>query len=407
MGRRVPTESAPSSSGQTAAGSGPLSLTILGATGSIGTSTLALVDADPDAFDVMALTANDNAEELAALAIRHRAKLAVVANPARYNDLKAALSGTDIDVAAGEAAIIDAAERPADCVMAAIMGAAGLRASLAALRRGARLALANKECLVCAGDVFMAEVARCDGQLLPVDSEHSAIFQALEGHDRDGLERVTVTASGGPFRTWSREEIEVATLADALNHPNWSMGQKITIDSATMMNKGLELIEARFLFDLAPDQLDVVVHPQSIIHSMVSYADGSVIAQLGMPDMRTPIAYALSWPRRMSADVPRLDLAAMGELTFEKPDEARFPALRLARDAMSAGGGAPAILNAANEIAVGRFLEGRLRFADIARTVETTLDRASARNLDGPADDLDAVIAIDQAARDLACHVIG
>ncbi|MEO1794651.1 MAG: 1-deoxy-D-xylulose-5-phosphate reductoisomerase, partial [Pseudomonadota bacterium] len=295
----------------------------------------------------------------------------------------------------------------ADCVMAAIMGAAGLRASLSALHRGARLALANKECLVCAGDVFMREVQRCEGQLLPVDSEHSAIFQALEGQDRAGLERVTVTASGGPFRTWSKDEIEAATLADALNHPNWSMGRKITVDSATMMNKGLELIEARFLFDLAPEQLDVVVHPQSIIHSMVSYTDGSVIAQLGMPDMRTPIAYALSWPRRMKSDVARLDLAQLRELTFEAPDEAKFPALRLAREAMTTGGGAPAVLNAANEIAVGRFLEGRMRFADIARTVETTLDRASAEGLTGAADDLDAVLAIDHAARDLACHVIG
>ncbi|MEO1321315.1 MAG: 1-deoxy-D-xylulose-5-phosphate reductoisomerase, partial [Pseudomonadota bacterium] len=363
----------------------PQSLSIFGATGSIGTSTLRIVDANPEAFDIVAVTANDSVRELAEIAIRHRAATAVIANPDKYAELKSALAGTHIEPAAGEAAVIAAADRPADCVMAAIMGAAGLRSSLAAIRRGARLALANKECLVCAGDVFMREVAgNNDAVLLPVDSEHSAIFQALEGNARDGVEQVIVTASGGPFRTWTVSEIKAATLDDALKHPNWSMGRKITVDSATMMNKGLELIEARFLFALAPEQLDVVVHPQSIVHSMVAYKDGSVLAQLGMPDMRTPIAYALSWPRRIDIDVPRLDLAELQTLTFERPDEGRFPALRLARSAMTAGGGAPAVLNAANEVAVGAFLDRRIGFTDIARTVETVLDQADAEGLAQP-----------------------
>jgi 1-deoxy-D-xylulose-5-phosphate reductoisomerase len=384
----------------------PLSLTILGATGSIGASTLDLVSQAPDDFDVIAVTANRNAEALARIAIEAGAKHAVVADPDQYEALSRALAGTGITAAAGEDAIVEAAAMQSDCVMAAIMGAAGLRASMAVLERGARLALANKECLVCAGPVFMSASERSSGVLLPVDSEHSAIFQALTGQCRESLEKVTVTASGGPFRTWSAAEIANARPEDALRHPSWSMGRKITIDSATLMNKGLELIEAHFLFDLPPEQLDVVVHPQSIIHSLVSYRDGSVLAQLGAPDMRTPIAYALAWPTRMDADIPRLDLAEIAKLTFERPDHDRFPALGLAMQVMRAGGTAPCVLNAANEVAVEAFLAGGLSFPAIAATVAETLDRADGAGLLRQADTLDTVLEVDSAARGLARDVI-
>ena len=385
----------------------PRSLTILGATGSIGSSTLDLVASDPASFEIVALTANDNADALAHRAIQFRARHAVIANPAQYEALKANLQGTGITCAAGPDALIEAASMPADCVMAAIMGAAGLRASLAALKRGARLALANKECLVSAGSVFMDAAAASDGVLLPVDSEHSAIFQALEGNARSGVEKVIVTASGGPFRTWSIEEMARAKPEDALKHPNWSMGRKITIDSATMMNKGLELIEAHYLFTLQPDELDVVVHPQSIVHSLVSYRDGSVLAQLGVPDMRTPIAYALSWPDRMhAADIPRLELSEIGTLTFERPDETRFPALTLAKAAMQRGGTATGIFNAANEVAVAAFLDRQLSFPGIAACVEHVLERADAHGMLQPSVDLDGVLAADHAARELARDVI-
>lgn len=382
------------------------SISILGATGSIGTSTLDLVAANRDRYRVVAVTANDNVDALADIARRFDAQFAGIANPDRYDDLKRALSGTGVRVGAGEGALVEAAQMDADCVMAAIMGAAGLKSSLAALERGARLALANKECLVSAGPVFMAAAARSAGVLLPVDSEHSAIFQSLAGQCRDRVERVTVTASGGPFRTWSRSEMVDVRPEDALKHPNWSMGRKITIDSATMMNKGLELIEAHFLFDLAPDQLEVVVHPQSIVHSLVSYVDGSVIAQLGAPDMRTPIAYALAWPDRIYADIPRLDLAALATLTFEAPDPQRFPALRLAHEVMQAAGTAPAILNAANEVAVAAFLDRRLSFTGISEVVERTLDVAAGNGLIRPVDALEHVLSVDAAARELARDVI-
>ena len=381
-------------------------LSILGATGSVGTSTLDLVARDPASFEIVALTANDNVDALAAAARAHGAELAVIANPARYNDLKDALSGTRTAVAAGSDALVEAGARPADVIMASIMGAAGLRASLAAARQGTRVALANKECLVTAGDLFMAEAATAACELLPVDSEHSAVFQSIAGHCRDSIERVTLTASGGPFRTWDADKIAVAGPEAALKHPTWSMGQKITIDSATLMNKGLELIEAHYLFDLAPDELDVVVHPQSIIHCLVAFKDGSVMAQLGAPDMRTPIACALSWPTRMTAPTRRLDLAEIASLTFEQPDRAKFPALDLAMAAMRAGGTAPAILNAANEIAVHAFLGRRLPFGGIVDTVSAVLDAAPARDIPHQARNLDEILAVDAAARELARDVI-
>lgn len=378
------------------------SVTILGATGSVGTSTLDLIGQTPDAFDIVALTAQCNAKALADLAIRHRAQLAVIGDEAHYAELKALLSGTGIACASGASAIEDAASRPADCVMASIVGAAGLKPTFAAARQGRRVALANKECLVSAGDVFLGEVARSGAELLPVDSEHSGVMQALAGAHPTGIETITLTASGGPFRSWSAERIAACTLEDALRHPSWTMGRKITIDSATLMNKGLELIEAFHLFPVEAHQLAVVVHPQSIIHAMVSYADGSVIAQLAAPDMRTPIALSLSWPHRMNAPTARLDLIKLGALTFEAPDEGRFPCLRLARESLACGKTAPAILNAANEIAVAAFLDRRIGFTGIANIVEKSLDMAAARGCIIPATTLDDVLAADAEGRQLA-----
>jgi len=376
----------------------PRSLTVLGATGSVGKSTLDLIEADPERYEVQALTANRNAEELAALAKAHRAKLAVVADPDAYASLKTALSGTGIEVAAGPEGLAKAAMMPSDWVMAAIVGAAGLPATLEAVRRGAMVALATKECLVSAGALFMNEVQASGATLLPVDSEHNAIFQALSGEKMDKVERLVLTASGGPFRKASAEAILNATPALALDHPNWEMGAKITIDSATMMNKGLELIEAHYLFGIAEEKIDILVHPQSIIHSLVAFMDGSFLAQLGSPDMRIPIAYALGWPERLTTDTPRLDLVDAATLTFEAPDDQRFPALRLAREVLQTGGSAPNILNAANEIAVAAFLDERIGFADIPAIVEATLaDLPSV-----PIDDLQTVFAIDDEARRMA-----
>ncbi len=319
------------------------------------------------------MTANCRVERLADQAKRVGAKIAVVADDSRYNDLKAALSGSGIEAAAGPAAVTMAAARPTDWVMAAIVGAAGLAPTLAAVRRGAVVALANKETLVCAGPLMTAEVVHSQATLLPVDSEHNAIFQVLDAERPAAVDRIVLTASGGPFRTLSREAMADVTPAQAVAHPNWNMGPKISVDSATMMNKGLEVIEAQHLFDLPSERIEVLVHPQSVIHSMVAYVDGSVLAQLGQPDMRTPIAYTLAWPERMATPVDKLDLAAIGQLTFEPPDQVRFPALRLAREALQAGGSAPTILNAANEIAVSAFLDGRIGFLDIAQVVEDTL----------------------------------
>ncbi|HRY06571.1 MAG TPA: 1-deoxy-D-xylulose-5-phosphate reductoisomerase [Hyphomicrobiaceae bacterium] len=381
-------------------------VSVLGATGSIGQSTLDLIARHPETFKVEALTANADAAGLAALAIRHRARMAVVADPEAYAALAAALSGTGIIAAAGTQALQEAASRPADCVVAAIVGAAGLLPTLAAVRQGRRVALANKECLVTAGDLFMREVAAAGAELLPVDSEHSAAFQAIGAADPDAIEQIMLTASGGPFRDWDMVRLAAATPEQALRHPNWSMGAKITIDSATLMNKGLELIEAFHLFPVGADKLDCVVHPQSIVHCLVAYRDGSVLAQMSSPDMRTPIALALSWPRRIDAPTKRLDLAALGQLTFEAPDTARFPALTLAREALAAGGAAPAVLNAANEVAVMAFLERRIGFLDIAAAVADSLAAAGRRGLLAGCASLDDLLAVDREARALTRSVL-
>jgi 1-deoxy-D-xylulose-5-phosphate reductoisomerase len=376
----------------------PRTVSVFGATGSVGQSTLDLVGRDPDAFEVLALTANGDAEGLARAAITHRARLAVIADERRYADLKAALAGTGIEAAAGEGALIEAAERGADWTMAAIVGCAGLAPTLAAVRQGRTVALANKEALVSAGSIMMAAVTQSGATLLPVDSEHNAIFQCLASGGIDEVARIILTASGGPFRTFTREQMGLVTPAQALKHPNWSMGRKISIDSATMMNKGLELIEAYHLFPVGLEKLSILVHPQSVIHSMVEYRDRSTIAQLGCPDMRVPIASALAWPARMETPCQPLDLVAVGRLDFEAPDDVRFPALRLARMAIETGGSAPIVLNAANEIAVEAFLDGRIGFLDIGRIVEDVLARS---NL-GPAATIDDVWAIDLSARQLA-----
>jgi 1-deoxy-D-xylulose-5-phosphate reductoisomerase len=377
-------------------------ITILGSTGSIGRNTVELVEACPDLYRVEALTANCNVDLLADQARRLNARLAVVADEGAYGRLKDALAGTGIAVAAGPAAVVEAAQLPADWVMASIVGAAGLAPTLAAVRRGAVIGLANKECLVCAGALMMAEVAACGATLLPVDSEHSAIFQVLEARQPEAVEKIILTASGGPFRSRSLSEMEGMTPEQAVAHPNWSMGAKISVDSASMMNKGLELIEAHHLFAMPEARIDIVVHPQSVIHSMVSYVDGSVLAQMGSPDMRTPIAYALGWPKRIHAPAPRLDLAAIGQLTFEAPDPVRFPALRLARHALQRGGSAPTVLNAANEVAVQAFLSRGIGFLDIARVVERTLDAIEPT----PPSSIDDVLAQDQRAREYARSLV-
>jgi 1-deoxy-D-xylulose-5-phosphate reductoisomerase len=377
-------------------------ITILGATGSIGMSTIDLLRRDRERYSVEALSAGRNAAALARLARELNARLAVVADPAAYAELKAELSGSGIKAGAGAEALVEAASGPADWVMAAISGATGLKPTLAAIERGATVALANKECLVCAGALFMRRAASAGATVLPVDSEHNALFQALSAGERSDVRRVILTASGGPFRTWSRKEIEAATPEQALRHPNWSMGPKVTIDSATMMNKGLELIEAHHLFALSGDQIDVLVHPQSVVHGLVEFHDGSMVGQLGAPDMRVPIAHCLAWPHRMSAPTSRLDLAKIGSLSFEQPDLTRFPALALARQALETGAAAPTVLNAANEVAVGEFIAGRLGFAGISVLVEAVLDAAERQKLTGEPDTIDAAIAIDHVARSLA-----
>jgi len=352
------------------------SISILGATGSIGASTLDLIRRNRDDWQVVALTANGNAQALAALAREFGAQLAVVADEAALPALREALAGTGIEATAGAQALVEAAARPADIVMASIVGCAGLAPTMAAIEQGRTVALANKEALVSAGEVMLAAVARHGTTLLPVDSEHNAIFQCLSGNKVEQVRWVTLTASGGPFRDWTLEQLHTATPAQAIKHPNWSMGAKISVDSASMMNKGLEFIEAYHLFPVGLDRLRIIVHPQSIIHSMVEYRDGSTLAQLGPSDMRVPIASCLAWPERMETPLAaQLDLAAIGELTFRAPDEERFPATKLARQAAQAGGGIPAVLNAANEIAVAAFLAGQIRFTRIAAMVEEVLGR--------------------------------
>lgn len=382
---------------------GVRSVTILGSTGSVGSNTVDLVEREPNRFRVEALTANSNIEKLADQARRLRPRYVAVADVSAYAALKEALAGLDIEIAAGKDALVEAAARPADCVMAAIVGAAGLQPTLAAIRRGAIVGLANKETLVCAGDLVMDEVRRAGATLVPVDSEHSAIFQVLDGNQRDRVEKIILTASGGPFRTSSREAMAQMTPEQAVAHPNWSMGAKISVDSATMMNKGLELIEAYHLFGMPEDRIDILVHPQSVVHSLVSYVDGSILAQLGTPDMRTPISLALGWPRRLEFPAKRLDLAAIASLTFENPDPVRFPALRLARQVLREGGVAPTILNAANEVAVQAFLGRRIGFLDIARVVEETLSAFAPQRIGA----LDDILSIDAQARARAGVLIG
>ncbi len=360
----------------TSGGRAPRRIVLLGATGSIGASTLDLIERNPQSFVVVALAGGRDAAALAKVALAVRPEFVAIRDESAYAALKEALAGTNIQVAAGREAVIEAASRPADLVVSAIVGAAGVEPTHAAIAAGRDVALANKECLVCAGAPFMRAAREAGARLLPMDSEHNAIFQALGGADPATIERMIITASGGPFRTWAKEAIETATVAEALNHPNWSMGPKITVDSATMMNKGLELIEAHHLFGVPAEKLDVVVHPQSIVHGLVSFADGAVTAGMGAPDMRVPIAHCLGFPDRLAALTPRLDLAAIGSLTFERPDYDRFPSLRLALDALAAGGGLPTVLNAANEIAVEAFLAGRIAFGGIARHVAEAIDAA-------------------------------
>jgi 1-deoxy-D-xylulose-5-phosphate reductoisomerase len=373
-------------------------VTILGATGSVGGSTLDLVEREPDRFQVLALTANCDAEKLAKAAIRTNAKRAVVADESCLGDLRAALAGTGIEAAGGSAALLEAAAMGADWTMAAIVGCAGLEPVMAAVEQGGMVVLANKEPLVSAGDVILAAAARHGATLLPADSEHNAIFQCFDFARANRVRRIILTASGGPFRDWPTEKMRSVTREQAVAHPNWSMGAKISVDSATMMNKGLELIEAARLFPVAHDRIEIILHRQSVIHSMVEYVDGSVLAQLGPPDMRTPIAHCLAWPDRMETPMAPLDLVAIGRLDFEAPDPVRFPALALAREALEAGGARPAILNAANEVAVAAFLARRIGFLEIAAIVADTLDR-----YDPPAPEtLDAVLLVDGEARRLA-----
>ena len=376
----------------------PKRVTILGSTGSVGANTIDLIERNRNAYEVEALTANRNVTGLADQAIKLDARMAVVADPDCYLELKSALSGTGIEAAAGPDALVDAAERPSDWVMAAIVGSAGLRPTLAAVRRGITVGLANKECLVSAGEFFVNEVRKNGAELLPVDSEHSAIYQVLDFDQADKIRRIILTASGGPFREFTAEQMATVTPEQAVAHPNWDMGAKISVDSATMMNKGLELIEAYHLFPVEKSEIDILVHPQSVVHSMVDYVDGSVLAQLGTPDMRTPIAYALAWPNRMEAPAPKLLLEDIRTLTFEPPDPFRFPALRLAREALQAGNSAPTALNAANEVAVERFLNKEIAYLDIAKIVDQTLE-----GLDNKAiSNLDDIAEVDLTARAFA-----
>ncbi len=377
-------------------------VTILGSTGSVGKNTVELIESAGSGYVVEALTANSNVTLLAQQARRLRPRFVAIADPTKYEALRSALDGSGIQVGSGPEAVTEAAQRPADWVMAAIVGAAGLGATLAAIRRGAVVALANKETLVCAGPLMMAEVTRHRATLLPVDSEHNAIFQVFDFDNRDAIDRIILTASGGPFRQLDRAGMAGVTPAQAIAHPTWEMGQKISVDSATMMNKGLEIIEAHHLFGMPPEKIEVLLHPQSVVHSLVAYVDGSVLAQLGAPDMRTPIAYTLAWPQRLAFAGRRLDLAALGTLTFEPPDEQRFPALRLAREALQSGGGAPTILNAANEIAVEGFIAGRIGFLDIAGAVEEVLAQVPV----GTFATLEDVLETDAIARRFARKVI-
>jgi 1-deoxy-D-xylulose-5-phosphate reductoisomerase len=379
----------------------PRRVTVLGSTGSVGCNTVDLLQRQPERYQIEALTAQSNVDRLAEQARSLKPRLAVIGDAALYGALKQALEGTGVEAAAGKAAVVEAAHRPVDWVMAAIVGAAGLAATLAAVRQGAIVALANKESLVCAGSLMMAEVTAHGATLLPVDSEHNAIYQVFDFERRESIDHIIITASGGPFREFDLDSMATVTPEQAIAHPNWKMGPKISVDSATLMNKGLEIIEAHHLFDLPSERIEVVIHPQSVIHSLVAYVDGSVLAQLGAPDMRTPIAYTLGWPDRIEAPVARLDLAEIAKLTFEPPDRDRFPALELCREALKAGNGAPTILSAANEVAVQEFLAGRIGFLDIVRIVERTLERVPRCEITS----LEDVYGLDAAARE-AVHAL-
>ncbi|EFO33644.1 1-deoxy-D-xylulose 5-phosphate reductoisomerase [Roseibium sp. TrichSKD4] len=388
-------------SANASASDGPLSIIILGATGSVGCSAIDIIRAEPDRFNVVALVANRNAELLAEQAQQVSADCAVLADERGHSALKEALASTGVQTSAGEAAILEVLDQPADMVVGSIVGSAGLRPTMAAMKPGRTIALANKECLVSAGDLFMAEAAHQNVTVLPVDSEHNAIFQVFEQSNAEHVSKVILTASGGPFRTTPIDALSSVTREQALKHPNFSMGSRITIDSATMMNKGFEVIEAFHLFPISEDQLDVLVHPQQIVHGLVQYSDGSLLAQMGAPDMRTPIAHCMAWPNRMAAPIPQIDLAAIVQLTFEKPDLARFPALKLSIDAMKRGQGATAVLNAADEIAVAAFLDGKIGFMDIPASVEHVLEAAERKGLLSTMSSIDDVLLLDAEARQL------
>ncbi|WP_234423490.1 1-deoxy-D-xylulose-5-phosphate reductoisomerase [Tateyamaria sp. Alg231-49] len=380
-------------------------MSIFGATGSIGQNTIDLIARDPDAYDVVALTGASNIDRLAKDAKQLKADVAVTADPMRLEDLRAALSGSGVEAAAGHDAMIEAAQRPTDWVMSAIVGAAGLQPGICALEQGATLALANKESLVCAGALILATAKQHDARLLPVDSEHSAVFQALVGEDMGSVERIILTASGGAFRDWPLEDLAQATLAQASSHPNWDMGQRITIDSASMFNKALELIETREYFEVSPKQIEVLVHPESMIHALVGFNDGALMAHVGPPDMRHAIGYALNWPTRRALPVERLDLAAIGALTFRAPDEERWPALRLAREVMERGGLAGAVFNAAKETALDGFIDGHLGFTRMAEVVDEVLNTSDPSHIDAQMT-LDNVQAADHMARQVAKNII-
>ncbi|SNZ07862.1 1-deoxy-D-xylulose-5-phosphate reductoisomerase [Cohaesibacter gelatinilyticus] len=376
----------------------PKVISILGATGSVGQSSLDIVSSSPERYRINALSAHNSVEGLAQAALSCGAEFAAIGDVRAYSKLKEFLAGSDIEIAAGEDGLLEAASRNCDIVIGSIVGAAGIRPTMAALQAGNQVALANKEALVCAGDLIMAEAKRQRLRILPVDSEHNAIFQIFDETSIEEIEEVTITASGGPFRTWPQEEIEKATAVQALKHPNWDMGAKITIDSASMMNKGLEVIEAHHLYDVPQSKFNVVVHPQSIIHGMVSYSDGSVLAHLAAPDMRTPIAHCLAWPERAAANTKRLNLVELGQMTFEAPDPVRFPCLRLALEAMGEGGNLPNIMNAANEVAVAAFLKGEIAFGGIPKLVEAVMSKMAEQGR-LPVSSLDLVLELDEMAR--------
>ena len=378
------------------------SITILGSTGSIGRSTVDLLSKNPDQFTVEALVAQKDVVTLAAQSKDLKAKMAVVEDESQYISLKNALAGTGITVAAGKAAVIEAAQAPAQWVMSAIVGTAGLQPTYAAIKRGAIIALANKESMISAGSVMLKAIKDHNATLLPVDSEHNAIFQVYHEQHRSHVEKLILTASGGPFRTLSTQEMKTVTVAQALKHPNWAMGPKVTIDCSNLMNKGLEMIEASYIFGFSEEQIDILIHPQSIVHSLVSFQDGSVLAQLGIHDMRVPIAYTLAWPNRIKTDLPRLDLPSIGQLTFEQPDTNKFPAILLARQALKIGKDRPTILNAANEIAVQAFIEEKIAYLDIVNISREVLEKMPELYLGS----LDEVLQIDQQARNEALKVI-